>query len=105
MLHLQGHMIPQSKGGISKASAFEQIYLQAGEVVLCPSITYHLSGMKRAVCRYPGITPDLAIRGCLSTDKVLPIHCRTKHKLLASFGRQMNSCSGNYIEEILLAWT
>lgn len=90
-LHLHGYMIPQSKGHISKASAFEQIYLQASEVALLyPSITYHLSGMKRAVCPYPRIMPDPAIRGCHSTDKTPPIHCRTKHKLLASFGRQVN---------------
>lgn len=58
-----------SKGGISKASAFEQIYLQATEVVLLYPPIYHLSGMKREVCSHAGITPDLAIRGCLTTDK------------------------------------
>lgn len=40
MLHLQGHMITQSKGGISKASAFVQFYLQASEVVLLHPFNY-----------------------------------------------------------------
>lgn len=51
-----------SKTGISKASPSKQICQQASEVVvLYSSITNHLSGMKRAVCPYSRIMPDLAL--------------------------------------------